>query len=148
ARHHRAAARGTGGVVKAGVQPVREADLARLAQLHGQCFPEEAWNSSALATVLAMPGADGRVFYAAAGAPCGLLLEQCLGPEGEILTLGVAPASRRCGIARALIGDLILRARASGVQRLLLEVAADNVVALALYDSIGFGRLGTRRRYY
>jgi ribosomal-protein-alanine N-acetyltransferase len=134
--------------MSAGLQPVRAADFSRLAQLHAQCFPEDAWNSSSLATVLAMPGADGRVFYAKDGAPCGLLLEQCLGPEGEILTLGVAPAARRCGVARALIGDLILRARAGGVHRLLLEVAADNAAALALYDSIGFDRLGIRRRYY
>jgi ribosomal-protein-alanine N-acetyltransferase len=95
-----------------------------------------------------MPGADGRVFYAEDGAACGMLLEQCLGPEGEILTLGVAPVSRRCGVARALIGDLILRARAGGVHRLLLEVAADNTAALALYEAIGFSRLGIRRRYY
>jgi [ribosomal protein S18]-alanine N-acetyltransferase len=134
--------------MSASAQPVREADLSRLAQLHAQCFLDDAWSSSAIATVLAMPGADGRVFYTADSAPCGMLIEQCLGPEGEILTIGVAPASRRCGLARALIGDLILRARAAGVHRLLLEVAADNAAALALYDSIGFGRLGTRRRYY
>lgn len=131
-----------------GLQPVREADLARLARLHAECFPDDAWNSSSLATVLAMPGADGRVFYREDGTPCGLLLEQCLGPEGEILTLGVAPAARRCGVARALLGDLIARARAAGVRRLLLEVAADNAGALALYEGLGFRRQGTRRHYY
>ena len=31
---------------------------------------------------------------------------------------------------------------------MLLEVRTDNVKALALYDSEGFVRLGTRRRYY
>lgn len=130
------------------LQPVRDADLSRLAELHAACFPDDAWNSSALATVLAMPGADGRVFRGEDGAPLGLLLDQCLGAEGEILTIGVAPAWRGRGIARVLLGDLVLRARTASVRRLLLEVAADNLAALALYNAFGFTRLGTRRRYY
>jgi ribosomal-protein-alanine N-acetyltransferase len=130
------------------LQPAREADLSLVARLHADCFPDDSWNSSSLATVLAMPGADGRIGYGEDGAPCGLLLDQCLGPEGEILTLGVAPAWRRRGIARILIEDLITRGRTGGTQRLLLEVAADNTAALALYTSFGFARQGIRRHYY
>lgn len=130
------------------LQPARDADLSRVATLHAECFPDDAWNSSALATVLAMPGADGRVCNGDDGALRGMLLDQCLGPDGEILTLGVAPGWRRHGIAHALLQDFIVRARAGGAQRLLLEVAADNTAALALYDSFGFARQGIRRRYY
>ena len=130
------------------LQPAREADLSRVAKLHAECFPDDAWNSSSLATVLAMPGADGRIGYGEDGTACGVLLDQCLGPEGEILTLGVAPAWRRRGVARVLLQDLIVRARAGGAQRLLLEVAADNAAALALYTSFGFARQGIRRHYY
>jgi len=130
------------------LRPAREADLSRVAALHAACFPDDAWNSSSLATVLAMPGADGRICLGDDGAPCGMLLDQCLGPEGEILTLGVAPAWRRRGVARGLVEDLIVRALAVGAQRLLLEVAADNTAALALYTSLGFERQGIRRHYY
>jgi ribosomal-protein-alanine N-acetyltransferase len=130
------------------LQPAREADLTRVAKLHAECFPDDAWNSSSLATVLAMPGADGRICYGEDGTLCGLLLDQCLGPDGEILTIGVAPAWRRRGIARVLLHDLIARAREGGAQRLLLEVAADNTAALALYTSLGFVRQGIRRHYY
>jgi ribosomal-protein-alanine N-acetyltransferase len=130
------------------LQPVREADLSRLAQLHAQCFPDDAWNSASLARVLAMPGADGRVFMTTDSALVGMLLDQCLGPDGEILTLGVVPAARRQGAARVLLADLLARALATGVQRLALEVAADNDAALALYLSFGFIRHGTRRNYY
>ncbi|HWE74640.1 MAG TPA: GNAT family N-acetyltransferase [Stellaceae bacterium] len=130
------------------LQPAREADLSRIAKLHAECFPDDAWNSSALATVLAMPGADGRICYSEGGTPCGLLLDQCLGPDGEILTLGVAPVWRRHGIAGVLMRDLIIRARDGGALRLLLEVAADNTAALALYTSLGFARQGIRRHYY
>jgi ribosomal protein S18 acetylase RimI-like enzyme len=130
------------------LQPAREADLSRVAKLHAECFPDDAWNSSSLATVLAMPGADGRICYGEDATPCGVLLDQCLGPEGEILTLGVAPAWRRRGVARVLLDDLVARARTGGAQRLLLEVAADNTAAVALYTSLGFARQGIRRRYY
>ena len=130
------------------LRPAREADLSLVAKLHAECFPDDAWNSAAIATVLAMPGADGRMCCGDDGALCGLLLVQCFGPEGEILTLGVAPEMRRRGVARALLGDLIDRARSSRVERLLLEVAADNAAALTLYASIGFARQGLRRHYY
>lgn len=130
------------------LRPVRETDLSRVAALHSECFPDDAWNSSSLATVLAMPGADGRICFGDDGAPCGMLLDQCLGPEGEILTLGVAPAWRRRGVARSLVQDLAVRALAGGAQRLLLEVAADNTAALALYTALGFARQGIRRHYY
>jgi [ribosomal protein S18]-alanine N-acetyltransferase len=130
------------------LQPAREADLSQVARLHADCFPDDAWNSSSLATVLAMPGADGRICLDDDGTARGVLLDQCLGPEGEILTLGVAPVWRRRGVARCLIKDLIVRASAGGVQRLLLEVAADNTAALALYTSFGFARQGIRRHYY
>ena len=130
------------------LHPARATDLSRVAALHAACFPDDAWNSSSLATVLAMPGADGRICLGHDGAPCGMLLDQCLGPEGEILTLGVAPAWRRRGVARGLVQDLVVRALAVGAQRLLLEVAADNTAALALYTSLGFERQGIRRHYY
>jgi ribosomal-protein-alanine N-acetyltransferase len=130
------------------LRPAREADLSRVAQLHAECFPDDAWNSSSLATVLAMAGTDGRVCYGDEGTPCGVLLDQCLGLEGEILTLGVTPAWRRRGVARALLQNLVARAGAGGTQRLLLEVAADNTAALALYTSFGFTRQGIRRHYY
>jgi ribosomal-protein-alanine N-acetyltransferase len=128
--------------------PTREADLSRVATLHAACFPDDAWNSSSLATVLAMPGVDGRICLADDGGLCGMLLDQCLGLEGEILTLGVAPGWRRRGVACNLVQDLMERALARGAQRLLLEVAADNAAALALYASLGFARQGIRRHYY
>ena len=130
------------------LRAAREVDLSRAAALHATCFPDDAWNSSSLATVLAMPGADGRICFGDDGTLCGMLLDQCLGPEGEILTLGVAPDWRRRGVARGLVQDLIVRALAGGVRRLLLEVAADNAAGLALYTSLGFARQGIRRHYY
>jgi ribosomal-protein-alanine N-acetyltransferase len=130
------------------LRPVRSSDLAALAGIHAACFPDEAWDSGALATVLAMAGTAGQVAGSDAAGICGFLITQCLGEDAEILTLGVAPAHRRQGIARVLLVDFFARARAVGATRVVLEVAADNPPALALYQSLGFARLGTRPNYY
>ena len=127
---------------------VRDVGLGALAQVHAACFPDEAWDSAALATILAMAGTEGHVACSATGEICGLLITQRLGEDAEILTLGVLPGERRRGIAAALLGDFLARARAAGAARIMLEVAADNLAALALYRSLGFVHQGTRRNYY
>jgi ribosomal protein S18 acetylase RimI-like enzyme len=57
------------------------------------------------------------------------------------LTLGVAPAFRRRGVARALLTELITVARGTSYQRLTLSVDADNPAA-SLYRSLGFQKIG------
>lgn len=130
---------------------IAEADLADAAVLHGLCFPGEAWNREDFAGILAIAGASGHWAFEVGDPqrrPQAFLFDTLLGPAGEIVTLGVAPGARRRGAARALLGDLFDRARSLGVATLTLEVADDNLAALALYESMGFERLGIRRGYY
>ena len=49
------------------------------------------------------------------------------------------------GSAGRCCGDLMEHA---GDRRILLDVRTDNAPALALYESVGFARIGVRRRYY
>ena len=144
ARHNDA----RGATMSVVLHPISHTDLDALAALHAACFPDDAWNSAALATVLAMPGTGGRVARAPSGEILGLLIDQCIGEDAEVLTLGVAPERRRQGIAHALLSDLVTRARAAGAARIVLEVAADNAPAHALYRAHGFVRQGIRRHYY
>ena len=127
---------------------LEQADLEALAKLHAACFPDDPWDTAALATVLGMPGTEGRVACYHRAEIAGLLITQCLGDEAEILTLAVTPALRRHGVARALLADFCAGSRDAGAIRVVLEVAADNAPALALYRSLGFVRQGTRHNYY
>jgi [ribosomal protein S18]-alanine N-acetyltransferase len=129
------------------LRTVGRGDLERLARVHAQCFPEDPWDAAALAGVLAMTGAEARVAEEG-GRTVGLLFATILGEEAEILTFGVAPEARRRGVARALLGDIYVRALALGATRVILEVAADNEMALALYESEGFRTVGLRHAYY
>ncbi|MFG1625699.1 GNAT family N-acetyltransferase [Kribbella sp. NPDC049227] len=56
------------------------------------------------------------------------------------LTLGVAPAFRRQGIARALLTELIAMAGKASYQRLALSVDPGNPAA-SLYRSLGFQKV-------
>jgi ribosomal-protein-alanine N-acetyltransferase len=135
--------------VSQALRVVRHAHLDRLARLHALCFPDEAWDAVALAQVLAMPRANGRFIEDEKGHALGLVFDLLLaGEEVEILTLGVHPARRRQGIARALLAELFVRAAAAGAKRVLLEVAADNWAAFRLYEDLGFRTIGQRLGYY
>ena len=68
--------------------------------------------------------------------------------EAMVMTIGVDAAHRRQGIATALMTTLLDGARAAGTRRVLLEVRADDPGARALYEGLGFRRIGLRRRYY
>lgn len=123
-------------------------ELDRLAELHAACFAE-AWDADAFATLLAMPGAFALLAEEPArGKASGFLMIRGAGDEAEIITLGVLPGRRRKGLARALLAGGMKEALSRGARRLFLEVAADNVAALALYRAAGFTQVGRRADYY
>lgn len=68
--------------------------------------------------------------------------------EGYISNIAVLPEFRRRGIASALIGDMLGRAKELGLSFLTLEVRESNAPARALYSASGFSDVGIRRGYY
>lgn len=68
--------------------------------------------------------------------------------EAHITNLAVSTSYRRCGIASAIIDELILKAYENKIFELTLEVRASNQEAIALYEKFGFQTLGVRRKYY
>jgi ribosomal-protein-alanine N-acetyltransferase len=65
--------------------------------------------------------------------------------EYEIHTIGVDAAYQGKGIGRQLLTALLEYANGGTI---FLEVRTDNDAAISLYESVGFVRVGTRRRYY
>jgi ribosomal protein S18 acetylase RimI-like enzyme len=61
-------------------------------------------------------------------------------PLYVLYDLYVAPASRRCGAARALMLAAQDLARARGARKLELSTARSNLAAQALYESLGWTR--------
>lgn len=118
-----------------------------LVELHAQCFPEEPWDAEALSRMLALSGIIGFVAWQG-DMPAGFALARDLGAECEILSIGVLPEFRRCGTGTALLDAVFDEARRLGLPSIVLEVAADNPGARALYAGMGFIAVGRRPRYY
>jgi ribosomal-protein-alanine N-acetyltransferase len=127
------------------LRPLGGFDQALLAALHGACFPDDPWSETAMAEILAMPGVFG---WLTAEVALGFVLARVAGDECEILALGVHPEARQIGLGATLLRRALATAAARGAGRCLLEAAADNRAALALYRSLGFTRVGRRRAYY
>ncbi|MFT3997090.1 MAG: ribosomal protein S18-alanine N-acetyltransferase [Asticcacaulis sp.] len=68
--------------------------------------------------------------------------------EAEILTIATDPSVRRKGYGRALMQGLITDLKTLSVRSLFLEVAVDNPAAIALYEGLGFRKVGRRPFYY
>jgi ribosomal protein S18 acetylase RimI-like enzyme len=59
-------------------------------------------------------------------------------PEAFISNVSVVSELRRRGVAAALVGDCIDRARSAGATVIKLEVAADDKAAGRFYEKLGF----------
>ncbi|MEM9755355.1 MAG: ribosomal protein S18-alanine N-acetyltransferase [Pseudomonadota bacterium] len=78
----------------------------------------------------------------------GFGLVRTIPPDAEILTLAVAPVAQRRGIGSQLVSAMADAATQAGCRRLILEVAASNTAACALYARTGFSQIGRRKAYY
>lgn len=115
-----------------------------MARLHGQCFPDRAWSAQEFEDFMQVPGK----MWQANADQTAMVWVQKVPPEAEILTLAVAPNQRRKGEAKALLSKLISTLPSVDVEVLFLEVASDNMAAMALYSGLGFDVTGRRKDYY
>lgn len=123
-------------------------DAVGLAAIHASGF-ERGWDTHEFERLLAdrltiahlaRPGGKG--------APMGFALSRVVVDEAEILTVAVAPASRRAGLATLLLQHHLGRLAAAGAHKVFLEVAEDNVAAISLYQRYGFSEIARRQAYY
>jgi ribosomal-protein-alanine acetyltransferase len=129
--------------------PLTPADAARCAELEAQLFPcDDPWPSGAFVRELAAQH-NRYVAARADGLVVGYAGISRLGRtppfEYEVHTIGVDPAYQGRGIGRRLLNELLDFADGGVVH---LEVRTDNTAAIALYRSVGFTKVGVRRRYY
>jgi ribosomal-protein-alanine N-acetyltransferase len=124
-------------------------DADRCAELEAQLFPgDDPWPAAAFVRELE----SEHNHYVAArvdGALVGYAGISRLGRkppyEYEIHTIGVDKSFQGEGIGRGLL-DRLLEIAADDV--VFLEVRTDNAAAIGLYESVGFTKMGLRKRYY
>ncbi len=131
------------------VRPAVQADLDAVACFERAVFDQGAWSRRSVEQELEAGGDDRRLLVAAAGSHIvayGVL--SWSGGAGDLRRIVVDTEHRRHHVATRLLGALLAVAREELCDRVLLEVAAGNDAALALYTSAGFVEIDRRRGYY
>lgn len=114
-----------------------------LAGLHARAFSSpRPWNAREIGDLLASP----HVFVT--GNTRAFAMGRVIADEAELLTIATDPAHRRSGLARATLAAFHAAAITRGATTAILEVAADNAPARALYAGAGYAQTGLRRGYY
>ena len=128
------------------IVPMNEHHVPQIALLERECFADP-WSQQSIASELHNPlslwlvAQEGQTLLGYVGS------QTCL-DETDMMNIAVSPASRRQGVARALIEALVSALRQRGSKQLTLEVRASNSPARQLYESLGFLQVGLRKNYY
>ncbi len=124
----------------------RPRDAVALAKLHAASF-RRGWSDGEFERLLlerhtvAHRAAIGREI-------AGFILSRLVEGEAEILSVAVAPARRRRGLARSLLNLHLGRLAGLSARTVFLEVDEDNAAARRLYARAGFREVGRRPGYY
>ncbi len=122
-------------------------DLPLLAEIEREAFTDP-WSAAVLAAELQHPCARLWLGGSPGAPPAGYAAFRWTGPEGELLRLATVPGERRRGLASALLERGLAFLTAQEAEVCHLEVRADNVPAIALYERFGFRTVGRRTGYY
>jgi [ribosomal protein S18]-alanine N-acetyltransferase len=153
-----------GGTATFRIRTATASDLDAIMAIERASFDASAWEAATMRAevdsewgrylVAEAIAGDGAAAEAAAAAAAGARRAlgyaglRAVGVEGDVQTIAVAAEARGRGVGRALLAELLVEAERRGVRELFLEVRADNPVARALYESVGFSEIGVRPRYY
>lgn len=126
------------------IRSIELSHIASIAHLEGQLF-DRGLDRAGLQSLCAGPAFTGLVY---GDEPLAYLLAHVTADDAEILSLGTAPSQQRQGMAGALCQYFISGLIAKKKTALFLEVAADNIAAMALYKKHGFQQIAVRKAYY
>jgi ribosomal-protein-alanine N-acetyltransferase len=121
-------------------------DAGALAALHGASF-RRGWSEDEFERLLL----DRSVLAHRATLgqrPVGFIISRIAAGEAEILSVAVARAQQRRGLARRLLDLHMRRLAGLGVRTIFLEVDDDNTPARRLYARSAFRQVGRRDGYY
>ena len=131
----------------------RERDLERLITLDAACFDATfLFDRAAMQEYAESPDAIALVAESANSLIAGFIIAHLKRQTGAltcyVLTLDVATAFRRTGVAGRMMLAAEQHALAAGATRMELDVFTENHAAIAFYESRGYQRRRQRRDFY
>lgn len=127
------------------IRPMRSDDLQAVARIERAAYAYP-WSEGIFRDCL-LAGYHGIVLETG-GLTCGYAVMSMAGDEAHILNLCVHPSVQGMGHGRRLMNELLYKAEECGMAKVYLEVRPSNHVALSLYESANFKRVGLRPCYY
>ena len=127
------------------IRPAIGADLGAICEILRNSLAAGQWSEPAIAHLCE---AGSVLVGEIDGLIAGFIVARAVGPEWEIENVAVAPALRRHGIARQLVGAVVAQARHQNAAAIYLEVRESNAAARELYSNFGFVESGRRSAYY
>ena len=121
--------------------------IQAVADIEAVIQPQDAWSYQTIIELIAQDSIDLLVVYKS-DKIVGYCLYQVMFEQSEILRIGTHPDYQRQGIASQLFAKLNKQLEMLKVERLLLEVRADNAPAIALYERQEFVIIHQRKGYY
>jgi ribosomal-protein-alanine N-acetyltransferase len=126
--------------------PMLGEDVDAVWELEKSVFPHP-WSRANFADSLAN-GYDAWLLRDDAGLLVGYFLVMYAVDEAHLLDVAVAGVRQGMGLGRYLLDRIVERARAQGMESILLEVRPTNERALQVYKRYGFTEIGRRKGYY
>ena len=125
--------------------------LDKLCEIENQCFKQEAFTKQQIACLITDYNTIG-LTAVINGEIAGFVIARVNIIRnvtfGHILTIDVAPAYRRKGVAQKLLQEIEITLRGRDIQECRLEVRENNAAALNLYQKLGYTKLGKLEKYY
>lgn len=133
------------------IESMRMEDLAEVLAIEQATFsnpwPRESFqyeidkNPLSYPTVARAKGTDGAEV-------AGYCVKWVVFDHMHIQNIAVHPEHQKRGLGRYLLEEALVRGRRLGAKSVQLEVRESNVAAQHLYDSMGFRKVGKKKRYY
>ena len=125
--------------------------LDSLCEIENQCFDQEAFTKQQLACLIRDYNTIGLIAVVngeIAGFAIARVNIRRNVTFGHILTIDVAPAYRRNGIAQKMLQEIETILKERGITECRLEVRENNAAALTLYQKLGYTKIGRLEKYY
>lgn len=128
------------------IDKMQSEDVSTISELENICF-SDAWSENTLAESLEN---DRYVFFVAKDQKktvgyAGIVLSDDV---ADVTRIAVFPEFRKKGVGKTLFLALLDECKENGITTIFLEVRADNIPAICLYEKLGGERFGVRKNYY
>ena len=127
------------------IRLMEEADIAEVADIEFACFGKrdpEAIEKCFKNPIYTYLVADN------SGVVVGYSVYMDSGDDAELIQLAVDSMYRHRGVGYSLSREMVKRIKRSGKKNAFLEVRKSNMIAIALYNKLGFIPISVRKKYY